>query len=243
MVELEPTTIYFISSDSQEPGLEPEVSAKSLPDWYKTADRYDEAHSSTFRNCVPVFDSMTSGYVFLTPCDIEFTEVDNKLEIKVLDHNFVGFASAREPNPHFHNPEGYYDHHFAWLPRWGLSLGEGYSALYVTPLNRFELPFICASGIIDNDRMNTPGMMPFWIRKGFSGVIPKGTPFMQILPFKRENWQAINIAADELQVRRNLKRANRFRSEPNDYYRNHTWTRKKYRIKDGVRLTPEEGNQ
>jgi hypothetical protein len=91
--------------------------------------------------------------------------------------------------------------------------------------------------------MNTPGMMPFWIRKGFSGVIPKGTPFMQILPFKRETWQAVNIAADELQVRRNLKRANRFRSEPNDYYRNHTWTRKKYRIKDGVRLTQDEGKQ
>ena len=28
----------------------------------------------------------------------------------------------------------------------------------------------------------------FYIKEGFEGIIPEGTPIMQIIPFLRENW-------------------------------------------------------
>jgi hypothetical protein len=30
--------------------------------------------------------------------------------------------------------------------------------------------------------------MPFFLIIGFSGVIPAGTPYVQMIPFKREDW-------------------------------------------------------
>jgi hypothetical protein len=28
------------------------------------------------------------------------------------------------------------------------------------------------------------------IKEGFEGLIPKGTPFMQMIPFKRDDWKS-----------------------------------------------------
>ena len=29
-----------------------------------------------------------------------------------------------------------------------------------------------------------------WVKSNFEGVVEKGTPLVQIIPFKRDNWQA-----------------------------------------------------
>lgn len=98
--------------------------------------------------------------------------------------------------PQFIHPQGYYQEHFAWYPDWAVELPEGYSALYTHPLNRFDLPFFMTIGIIDNDKVNLPGTMPFFIAKGFEGTIPAGTPYAQIIPFKREDWKSEIIVED-----------------------------------------------
>jgi hypothetical protein len=40
------------------------------------------------------------------------------------------------------------------------------------------------------------GNIPFFIKEGFSGVIPKGTPIAQVIPFKRESWTSKCLASD-----------------------------------------------
>ena len=32
--------------------------------------------------------------------------------------------------------------------------------------------------------------LPMWLKKDFIGIIKKGTPIAQIIPFKRDNWTA-----------------------------------------------------
>ena len=55
----------------------------------------------------------------------------------------------------------------------------------MSPINRFDLPFLSISGFIDcNYGFSLAGNMPFFIKKGFEGVIPAGTPYMQIIPIK-----------------------------------------------------------
>ena len=241
-MELNKKNIYFVASRWGEAvGEAPDVAAKSLPPWYRVADRYNEEGKSTFRNCVPFFDAMTSGYTFQTPCDIVFEHDGTRLLPKIEDPHFKDFVSVRDSLPQFHHPDGYYSDHFAFLPQWGVGLEPGYSALYVTPLNRFDLPFIITSGVIDNDKMNTPGMVPFFVREGFSGLIPKGTPFMQCIPFKREHWSGVPVYGTEAQIGRNLKRSTKFRSVKSDFYRDNLWERKKYRIQNEVNSELEEG--
>jgi len=41
---------------------------------------------------------------------------------------------------------------------------------------------------VDGDFYMHGGNIPFYIKEGFEGVIPEGTPIMQIIPFLRENW-------------------------------------------------------
>ena len=196
--------IRFHSADhrlNEESEYIPLPTAKTIPDWYRNADKYGKNPTTnepylqngekiiSFKGCPSVLDVMTTGYVLRTPCDIEFYEENGQVKRKI-DPEYEKFCVPRPEMPQFHHPEGYYKDHFAWFPEWAIETPEGYSALYTHPLNRFELPFLTVSGIIDNDDVNLPGSMPFFVKEGFVGIIEAGTPFAQIIPFKRDDWKS-----------------------------------------------------
>ena len=56
-------------------------------------------------------------------------------------------------------------------------------------MNRFDLPFYTMSGIVESDIWGLPVFTAFFLQKDFIGVIPKGTPIFQIIPFKRDDWE------------------------------------------------------
>jgi hypothetical protein len=222
----------------------PGPTIKTLPDWYRKADRFAiNPHTNepwedpriggkipTWKACPAIFDIMGTGYVYKTPCDIEVLETNGKIKIKVLGQNMQDFVSERPAMPQFVPPQGYHEDHFAWWSDWAVRLPEGYSALYTQPFNRFELPFLTTSGIIDNDKVNLPGTMPFFIVKGYTGTIPAGTPYAQILPFKRENWVS-EIETDisyEKMLDDNNKNSDKYRVPDGGVYQKEVWTRRTY---------------
>ena len=77
-----------------------------------------------------------------------------------------------------------------WTVPWSIETPKGFSLLFTHPLNRMELPFVTMSGIVDTDEYECPVNLPFLIREGFMGVIPKGTPIAQVIPIKREKWSS-----------------------------------------------------
>lgn len=218
---------------------------KTLPDWYRQADRFDmdpltgkplEAPDGsgkypTFKACPAVFDVMGSGYAYKTPCDIEFFEdAAGDIHARVLDAQYKDFLQDRFPMPQFFHPRGYHEKHFAWWADWALELPEGYSALYTQPFNRFELPFLTTSGIVDNDKVHLPGTMPFFVHRGFTGTLPAGTPYAQIIPFKREHWKSeidASLTFQELKAK-NLENAAKYRRPDGGIYLNEVWERRKY---------------
>ena len=156
--------------------------AKTIPERYK---------NPVSKACPAVFGLMGTGYTYKTPCDIEFVEdKTGTVHARVLDAGHPNFLVDREPLHQFLVPDGYHAEHFAWWADWAVELPEGYSALYTHPLNRFDLPFITTSGIVDNDKDHLPGTMPFFFLKGVTGILRAGTPYAQIIPFKREHWQS-----------------------------------------------------
>ena len=174
---------------------------------------------------------MGSGYVYKTPCDIEFF-IDEKgnPDVKVSDPNYQDFCTKRDPLPQFRHPDGYSEQHFAWWADWAVEVPEGYSVLYTTPLNRYELPFTTTNGIIDNDKVNLPGTMPFFLIKGFTGVIPAGTPYAQLIPFKRENWESsVIIEPAELLYEKNMDNAKKYRVPNGGVYQKEVWERRTYK--------------
>jgi hypothetical protein len=166
-----------------------------LPDWWKKEGLYinpdqnsiTNSEELTFKSCSPFLDSLISGYMIFTHQDISVSIKNSEV---YLNWN-VGPdpAMVRKDTQGLPIPTGHSDVHFAWNFDFGMLLPKGYSALVTHPLNRYDLPFITLSAIVD-EGVPWGGKFTFWIKKDFEGVIPAGTPIAQILPFKRESWKS-----------------------------------------------------
>jgi hypothetical protein len=242
-----PQKIEFIKNrpwlDKNSPSA-PSPTIKTIPEWYRKADRFainphtnepwvdprDGGKVPTWKACPAIFDIMGTGYVYKTPCDIEVSDVNGKIKVKVLNQQMQDFVAERPAMPQFVPPQGYHEDHFAWWSDWAVKVPEGYSVLYTQPFNRFELPFLTTSGIIDNDKVNLPGTMPFFIVKGYTGVIPAGTPYAQMLPFKRENWSSEldTTISYEKMLDNNNKNSDKYRVPNGGIYQKEVWTRRTY---------------
>ena len=234
----------------------PSPTQSVIPQWYKDADRFakmpngeyykapkdicpfpkegttdDYGKIPTWKACPAILDAFLTGYVLKTPCDIEFFKNSQEIiDVKISDPKYKDFVTKRPPMPMFEHPKGFYQHHFAWYPDWEVSLPEGYSALFMTPINRFDLPFLNTSGIIDSDKVSIPGTFPFFVVEGGEGLIPAGTPYMQILPFKRENWkQEIHIQQEKEIYDKMVENAKFYREPDGGIYKNKVWSRREYK--------------
>jgi hypothetical protein len=170
--------------------------AKSVvPDWYKSIlpVSNDIKQLPTILNmkaCVPFLDSLTTGYVVPLPMDIA-VRIEDGFPIITWDsneHKIVGARSGDEA-PGLPTPAGFDESHFVWSTICAFKLPEGYSAIITHPLNRYDLPFITLSGVVDADAIMHEGNIPFYIKKGFEGLIKMGTPMFQVIPFERKDWQ------------------------------------------------------
>jgi hypothetical protein len=234
----------------------PTSTKDEIPEWYKDADRFakmpngeyykapkgtcpfpkegttdDYGKIPTWKACPAILDAFITGYVLKTPCDLEFFKnAQGTIDVKVSDTKYQDFVTKRPPMPQFEHPKGFYQHHFAWYPDWEVSLPEGYSALFMTPMNRFDLPFLNTSGIIDSDKVSIPGTFPFFVAEGWEGLIPAGTPYMQFLPFKRENWDHEIEILDQVTIYdRMVTNMKTYRQPDGGVYKNNVWSRREYR--------------
>jgi hypothetical protein len=155
---------------------------------------------------------------------------DIVLQTKIDDVKNESFCMKRPEMPQFSYPLNVYKDHFAWFSDWGLELPEGYSALFMNPMNRFDLPFINTTGIVDSDKVHLLGTFPFFILKDWEGTIPAGTPYMQILPFKREDWDhEISIVDPQKMYNLHMENMKFYRKPDGGVYKNEVWSRREYK--------------
>jgi hypothetical protein len=220
----------------------PQAAKNVTPEWFKKADKFEVNKQTgeywpnaeggfvrSFKSCPGLLDIFITGYFYTTPCDITFTKSDNGELFVKAEPGFEDFVGARAPMNEFPVPHGYRSSHFHWYPNWAPSVPEGYSVMYIHPINRFDLPFITTSAIIDNDKMDTPGLIPFFIKDGFEGKIPKGTPYLQLIPYKREDWKMETkfYSMPALQARHDAQ-AKKFRTKDGGAYKQTVRSLKKY---------------
>lgn len=220
----------------------PRPTSKEIPEWYREFDRFammpdgnpyigpDGGKMPTWKACPAMYDTLTSGYVLRTPCDLDFFINDSgEIDVTIKDKKYGEFLHKRPPMPGFSAPIGYHENHFAWYPDWAVSVPKGYSVLYTAPMNRFDLPFMNTVGVIDNDNVNLPGTMPFFVVKGWEGTIPAGTPYMQLTPFKREDWKSdVDVISMNDIYKRQMDNSMKYRKPDGGIYQKDVWSRRKY---------------
>jgi hypothetical protein len=82
------------------------------------------------------------------------------------------------------------------LHGWVIKTPPGWSCLITHPISYPDLPFKVITGIVDTDRLDTDINTPIVFKKGFEGIIEKGTPMFQMIPLKRSNWESEVIKGD-----------------------------------------------
>jgi hypothetical protein len=79
------------------------------------------------------------------------------------------------------------------LNPWKIKTPKGYSCLFVPPLNNSDDRFSIIPGIVDTDTFPNEINFPIVINGDkypiLETIIKKGTPYVQIIPFKRDSWK------------------------------------------------------
>jgi hypothetical protein len=84
--------------------------------------------------------------------------------------------------------------------------------------------------VVDSDKVELLGSFPFFIIEGWEGTIPAGTPYLQILPFKRENWEhELDILDSSTVYAKIVDNANIYRQPDGGVYKDKIWTRREYK--------------
>ena len=201
----------------------------SIPQWYKDAPTYIENQNMWnkygLKQCVPFLDTLTTGYLVPLPVDVYVeTKADGDPFFSWADSTFETIIHRPEPHPFPPILPGFSDMKLLWALPLAIELPKGYSALFTHPLNRFDLPFYTLSGIVDSFKMYG-GNVPFLFKQGFEGIIPAGTPILQIIPFKTENWkreETPSLVQESLIIRQ------RSRNVLSHFYKTNFWNRKTY---------------
>lgn len=100
--------------------------------------------------------------------------------------------------------------------------------MVMEPQHHEPAPITCASGIVDSDDFSLPFNMFLKLRDpNFEGMIPAGTPFLQIIPFKREEW--VSSLGGEAERKKHLSDVHKFQRVFFDRYKKFFWNKKEYK--------------
>ncbi len=184
--------------------LKPYPAVKQLPEWFVKSSPHWGSHifpqdgklhfrnreaNNTYKKCVPLLDSLSAGYIIPLWADVMVEQRDGFPEIYWKTQKDI-FQLHGQPSREIPAPVGYdqivYKYNNCWIPQ----SPKGYSCLIISPVGYNDLPFYAVSAIVDTDKSTLELVFPMWVKTGFEGVVEKGTPIVQIIPFKRDDWDS-----------------------------------------------------
>ena len=217
----------------------PKPATNHVPKWYKDDKLFTNGHNDfikkyrdmadgTYKLCVPLVDSLTAGYIFVTSCDMIVTNTSKNGYVPLFQWKVDWTPVDMQPKETLGNfpiPFAHNSTSFRWTTDWQVVTPIGYSLWVTHPSNRYDLPFTTINGFVDTDKHPNSILFPFFIRDGFEGIIPEGTPIAQVIPVKRDIWKSEKIDYDPEKefINKNIMKTNIVRT-----YKNKFWSKKEY---------------
>lgn len=208
----------------------PKPAKNYIPNWYKQTPLTYDSHptSQTLKRCVPFLDGLTTGYIAELWCDILVeTKPDGSKTFSWHTPELIPIEQRpMDSTMLLPTPAGHSQQRLTWLIPYFMKTPKGYSSLITHPLNRFDLPFTTMSAVVDTDGIMHTGRLPFFIDNNFEGIIKKGTPIYQIIPFKREDW--LSKEDNDQLVKEGRKNHRISTLSFSGWYKKNKWVKKNY---------------
>jgi hypothetical protein len=218
----------------------PVPASKIIPNWYKNLESYlggdkrpdgNAGTTATAKRCMPIFDAITGGYIISTHTDLFISQVLDENGKTAPHYEWANFGAldfhTKKQLPDHPDGAGHEFSYPKWNNAWAIETPPGYSTLFISPLHR-ETPIIILPGVVDTDTYNVTVNFPFVLRDPkMDGLIPAGTPIVQVIPFKREEWQMELGTKEDLIAQENAR--NKLRSVFFDSYKRQFRQPKEYR--------------
>lgn len=218
---------------------EPVPAKLAMPEWFKRLPAVDKSVVSasnnglTVKRCMPFLDAMTLGFILPLAASVRLQVMDGGQKVDAgweFDKTMVsnhgsyqvsGHPFGKRPPMKFHN-------------YWTIKTPPGWSCLFVAPLNRPQMPVEIIAGVVDTDSYASLINFPFFAT-GEDGVhkLEKGTPLVQVIPFRREDATSppMSVTARDDRLRLDIRKENNNESNEREIIRRNTmsvegWYRK-----------------
>ncbi|MBN2760185.1 MAG: hypothetical protein JXQ79_06775 [Rhodobacteraceae bacterium] len=213
----QPATIRFSCAPADEGVIAAPYAAKAyLPDWFRKLPAVDATVESptntglTVKRCLPFLDAMTTGWIIPLAATVRMVIAEGGTRVETgwdFDRTLVSNHAMHQVkgNPMGQRPP------CKFINFWTITTPPGWSCLFVNPLNRPNPVFEVVAGVVDTDTYRSPIHFPFFAT-GEDGMytIEKGSPLVQVIPFKRDTTAlAADIGAErpeEAETRKKILR-------------------------------------
>lgn len=202
-------TIDFVSyNEDTIKNFKPVLASEVQPDWWKKSKVQEIVRGRirhTIRSCPAMEDWLKMGYYIVSSRDIKVhigsSDEDVGSEICFADDIEGGeYSSPSHPRDQFGEVFNFLGKDvapvrdaFKMRNPWNITTPEGYSVFYLDPFLHQSPYFAVWPGILDTDTFNKNidnAQVIFYPKVDHSFIIEKGTPLVQIIPFRREEWHA-----------------------------------------------------
>lgn len=178
----------------------PQPTNKFIPDWWKnipvdkSRETVDKSYLGSVRGCPSFPDYFSNGYIIPMWCDtvlkydkdlnyFNWTTSDSKFswdfhtKSQLLDHTGFNFFGNEVESV------------FKAICPWNIVTAKGYSVYQMPLYYHTNNMFTVMPGIIDTDVHHIINQQVL-LYSNEEVFIPKGTPFVQYIPFKREKYKS-----------------------------------------------------
>jgi hypothetical protein len=198
---IEPKLVFRCAAEDEGVIAAPIPAKLALPDWFRKLPPVDRErvsatdHGLTVKRCMPFLDAMMTGWIIPAAATVRLEISDGGRTVNAgweFDKMMVSNHHAYQVAGHPMEPRPPCKIHNYWT----IETPPGWSCMFVQPLNRHGSVIEILSGVVDTDTYQSLIHFPF-VATAPDGIytIEKGTPVVQVIPFKR------NTTALETEVR------------------------------------------
>lgn len=173
----------------------PVPAREAMPDWFRRLAPVDKSRLSTTDNaltvkrCMPFLDALMAGWILPLAATVRIDIRDNGQTVDTgwdFDKTMVSNHHPYQVSGHPMQPRPPCKLHNHWTIR----TPPGWSCLFIAPMNQPNGVIEVAAGIVDTDEYTSLIHFPFFATAP-DGLytLEKGTPLVQVIPFRRQDLQ------------------------------------------------------